>query len=323
MDSFRNIVSNISDLADKMSLPRADKLSLMVRKNVRDQFEQEKPNLEAKLSKALLGVSWTIDVDPLSIYPYAESSYARNSFGSMLNEYISRATTCLDWSQESIKSNVNTLASAHVLTIEVDPSATFKYCSCDIKDGKLRILVAPTGLGSNISEAVADNNLKKALNDASISGGNKLSFVAEEGLAKYWYPSKSEIEAKVAKILGQPVKLDPRLEENYAALKAESEEPGTTLIKHWENNFGNAVHGYFNGLVSQLESQKFPGDDMLQEGFFDVVSKAEIALRTVSALKKGNYNESVVEDGVLYLQTTPGKWATNVQDAGANILDLL
>lgn len=33
MDSFRNIVSNISDLADKMSLPRADKLSLMVRKN--------------------------------------------------------------------------------------------------------------------------------------------------------------------------------------------------------------------------------------------------------------------------------------------------
>lgn len=92
--------------------------------------------------------------------------------------------------------------------------------------------------------------------------------------------------------------------ENYAALKSESERPGTTLIKHWENNFGNAVHGYFNGLVSQLESQKFPGGDMLQEGFFDVVSKAEIALRTVSALKKGNYNESVIEDGVLYLQAS-------------------
>jgi hypothetical protein len=43
---------------------------------------------------------------------------------------------------------------------------------------------------------------------------------------------------------------------------------------------------------------------MLQEGFFDVVSKAEIALRTVGALKKGNYNESVVEDGVLYLQVS-------------------
>lgn len=43
---------------------------------------------------------------------------------------------------------------------------------------------------------------------------------------------------------------------------------------------------------------------MLQEGFFDVVSKAEIALRTVSVLKKGNYNESVVEDGVLYLQVS-------------------
>lgn len=208
----------------------------------------------------------------------------------------------LDWAKEPVKTSINTLASAHVLTIEIDPTASFQYCASDIKDGKLRIVVAPKGLGTNVNSALNDDNLKKALNEASVSAGDNLSYAAEEGLRKYWYPKKDEIEAKATGILGQPVKLNPRLEENYAALKAESEKADTKLIKHWEANFGNSIYGYFNGLVFQLEAQKFKGDEMLQEGLFDAVSKAEIALRTVDNLTKGNYCESVIEDGILYLQ---------------------
>lgn len=176
-----------------------------------------------------------------------------------------------------------------------------------MKDGKLRILIAPKGLGTNSNSALNEGNLKKALNDASVSAGNKLSFAAEEGLTKYWYPNSADIEGKISTILGKPVKLDPRLEENFAALKAESEKPGSPLIKHWEGSFGNIVHSYFSLLVGQLEFQKFRGDEMLQEGFFDAVSKATIALRIVDKLNKSNYCESAIEDGVLYLQVSCSK----------------
>jgi hypothetical protein len=72
-----------------------------------------------------------------------------------------------------------------------------------------------------------------------------------------------------------------------------------------------------------LERNGFKDDVMLQEGFQEGVSKNEIAVRVVSKLVKGTYNEAVIEDGVLYLQMTPDNWWVNVGDIGSKILDIL
>jgi hypothetical protein len=77
----------------------AAKLPLAVRKNctrwplsmifccpiltaaVRDSYENKKEGFESELT-ALLGTPWTVSIDPLSIYPYAEpDSYGANSLG--------------------------------------------------------------------------------------------------------------------------------------------------------------------------------------------------------------------------------------------------
>jgi hypothetical protein len=54
---------------------------------VRDEFENNKADLETKLSKAL-GAEWKVDINPLAIYPYAqEGSYAQRSLGACLKAY--------------------------------------------------------------------------------------------------------------------------------------------------------------------------------------------------------------------------------------------
>lgn len=80
---------------------------------------------------------------------------------------------------------------------------------------------------------------------------------------------------------------------------------------------------YFDGFVSQLNWQKFEDDDMLQEGFKEAVDKNEVALRIVDKLQQGSYCEAVVEDGILWLQSTPTRWGTNISNAAENLVDKL
>lgn len=62
---------------------------------------------------------------------------------------------------------------------------------------------------------------------------------------------------------------------------------------------------------------------MLQEGFQEAMSKGEVSLQVVEKLTSGSYNNVVIEDGVLVIQTTPSTWWSNVDNVGEKILDLL
>jgi hypothetical protein len=51
---------------------------------VRDELEAKKPEFEEKILK-LLGVPWTFEVDPLTIWPYAEEgNYGYNALGACI-----------------------------------------------------------------------------------------------------------------------------------------------------------------------------------------------------------------------------------------------
>jgi hypothetical protein len=51
---------------------------------VRDEWEKKKADFESELA-VLLGTPWTIDINPLALYPYAEeNSWASNSLGNVI-----------------------------------------------------------------------------------------------------------------------------------------------------------------------------------------------------------------------------------------------
>ncbi|KAI1424277.1 hypothetical protein F5Y12DRAFT_715423 [Xylaria sp. FL1777] len=312
-----------------MSLPPVEKLPLALRKSVRDDWDAKKGDIQAKITE-LLGVEWTIDVNPNQVYAYAteDKRYARENLGSCIHEYFDGAYRRLeefkDYYKEDGVNEINSICHAHVITLDIDEQNRFSSCGSDVSEGKLRLLFHPNNLGSNIASCLDRSVLTKALNDAPSPEGAPLSFAVRTSIRQYYDPKIDEIRARVAEILGKPdIKLDPNFDENFAKLLEESKVKKTGLNKNWQEYFGNLTKLYFQGLVSQLQWQKFEDDELLQEGFNDVVDKGEIILKVVDKLQKGSYNECIIEGGVLYLQTTPKTWGSNVDDAAVKLVDLL
>lgn len=79
-------------------LPPVEKLPLALRKNIRDEWEANRPDFEKQISE-VLGTSWTIDINPNFIYAYAKDSYAKDSLGSCLKK-------CASLSHSQIKASI-------------------------------------------------------------------------------------------------------------------------------------------------------------------------------------------------------------------------
>lgn len=56
------------------------------------------------------------------------------------------------------------------------------------------------------------------------------------------------------------------------------------------------------GLLYQLKDQAFKDDDMLQEGLAEIVESKTFKVRIVKATKGGATTETVIDDGVVYMQ---------------------
>ncbi|KAK9424860.1 putative Glycosyltransferase 2-like domain-containing protein [Seiridium unicorne] len=289
-------------------LPPVEKLPLAVRKNLRDDWDNKKADIEKELSDVLT-VPWTVEVNPNQIYAYAGDGYAKESPGSCIAGYINGAIYQLksyesSFGKEGLK-ELNSIAHKHVITMDVDDAKRFNYGGVDVHEGNLRILFAPDNLGVNIDYACEKETLQKALNEAAPAEGSSepLSFATRTGIRQDYDPKIEEIRENIANLIAKPdIKLNPNFEETFAKLKEESRVEKTELREDWEKYIGYMAFQYFEGLVSQMQWQKFENDDLLQEGFNEAVDKGEITLRIVDRLKEGLYGECEVEDGVLYLQ---------------------
>lgn len=190
----------------------------------------------------------------------------------------------------------------------MDDAKRFSYCGGDIHEGKLRILFSPGNLGVNIEDALNRTVLLQALNDAPAppsdgSAAVTLSFAARSDIRKEYEPKAEEIRAQIAEALDKPdIKINPNFEDTFAKLQEASKAKNTEVRGDWDGMLGNFTRLYFEGFVSQLKYQKFDEDDMLREGFHDMVEKGEIAFRIVDKLKYDSYCECEIEDGILYLQ---------------------
>ena len=152
-----------------------------------------------------------------------------------------------------------------------------------------------------------------------------LDFDARSSIQLEYEPKIGEVKARLEKLLALPVlTLTPNFESNFAAITKHAQGgDASNLQREWRNRVGSVTLAYFEGLAHQLDYAGFGKDDMLQEGFQDAVEKNEIQLRVVGKMTRRTYNEVVVENGVLVIQTVPKWWATNVNDVGADMTDIL
>ncbi|KAF2807625.1 uncharacterized protein BDZ99DRAFT_464554 [Mytilinidion resinicola] len=291
---------------------------------LRDNFESKKEGLEKQLTD-ILGETWKIDINPNAIWAYAEDdSYGKDNLGACLHSYIADTIWNLKYFLEKHgdlgKTELNTVATAHTLTLALDTTGSVSYASCDIHDGTLRLLFQEGNLGTNISQTTKIETLEAALCAANPDAA-ALSYSARLNIAQVWDAKLPDLQKKIAaQLANDKIVLDPNFAAVYATLKA---APGVAKERpDWEKSLGYIMHQYFSGLLHTLEYQKFEKDDMLQEGFAEAVEKGEIRFRVVEKLGR-TYNESVVEDGVFWLQTKPDMWGTNCGDVASDVVNLL
>ncbi|THU90582.1 hypothetical protein K435DRAFT_781165 [Dendrothele bispora CBS 962.96] len=295
--------------------PAIEKLPLAVRKDVRDNFENEKEDLEKQVND-LLGNEYKFKFNPNEIWAYNESSGSTNC-GSIMKNYATGFIYCLKYYVEKYgdegKDHFNGAVSQSEISVGVntlgDKAPTI---SCEVRDGVFWILFHPTSLGYNC-DYIGDAMLA-AIEAAPCEG---LSLRAKHSVDEDYESKIDELQEELGKLIGMPdVTLDPNWDENFKALKEGVKDEG------WQTSFGRAVFDYFEGFKSQLGYQGFKDDEMLQEGLADVFSSKKIVLRVLPKIKK-SYNEAVIEDGTVYLQTTPSNWWVNVSQTGEGFIDLL
>ncbi|WYZ34295.1 hypothetical protein EsH8_I_000571 [Colletotrichum jinshuiense] len=315
-------------------LPPAEKLPLALRKNVRDEWESKKEDLQKELSE-VLGAEWTLnDISPNELYPYAGDGYAKQSLGSCIAQYVSSAISNLksfasEYGDDG-KTELNSICHARSLILDLDDrpdkNARVTYCGVLVKDGKLALVFAENNLGTNADYALDARGLLKALNDAPPAPGSDaaMSYAARTSIRQEYDPKIEETREKLAGMLEKPdVVLVPNFEANFAKIRQAQGKKGSSIRDDWEGNLGDWTRKYFEGLVYQMTYQKFGDDDLLREGFNEAVEKGEIHFRIVDKMAYGTYGEVVLEDGVVYVQTQAHNFGTNVDYAAEKILDQL
>ena len=225
-------------------------------------------------------------------------------------------------------SELNRLASSHTISMNITEKPGINYTACEITSGVLRILFVKGYLGTNVSDSL--DTLSEAINEAGKSGDSdsSMDFNARSGIKSDYEPKIGAVKTKFEKILELPTfEIEPNFEANYAAIVTfiQNTKKGKDIVRSdWQKTLGRFTLDYFSDFVDTMESKEFGDDEMLQEGFKDAVEKNQIALRVVEKLKEGsNYNECVIENGVLYIRTTPENWAVNVRDPAHGLMDIL
>lgn len=219
---------------------------------------------------------------------------------------------------------LNDICSGRTLTLGMDESKKFSYNGVTVdEDRNLKILITPGNVGVNIYDCLEPGKLRDALNEAPPpEGAGVLSFTTKGGIRERYDPAIGEVTEKIRKILAcDDLELDPNWDDTFTKIKA-ANEAGKSVLDDWESSMGHVHLSYFDGLLSQLEWQGFSDPDY-QEGFQAEIPEKKVVVRVVDKLEQGAYNECVIEDGVLYLQTVPENWGVNTTDAAKELQNKL
>lgn len=217
------------------------------------------------------------------------------------------------------KKEINTVASAHVITMDIDEKDKVSYCGAEVTaTGQLAIVFKISNLGSNVDEAFQHKHLTAALNEAPNTPAG-LSYVTRFNIKDDYYSRIAETQTKLNTILQTELTLVPNFEEAAAKLAAANGDD-----TRWQELLGNFVRLYFDALAVYLKFKRFESDEMLREGLLESIPTKKVVFRILDNGKlKNEPSEVVIEDDTLYLQTTPATWNSNIDNVANNLIDIL
>lgn len=271
------------------------------------------------------------------MYAYAkDNTYAKESPGGLLNEsvmhptlpekllinnsYVNGARSSLGnffyYFGEDGKKEINTICSAHVLTLDVDVNNKVEGNGCEVSpSGQLAMLFHPDSLNSNIESTLEKKKLEKALNEAPSL--QPMNFKARSSIADAYQKGIGEVQSIINDQLGREITIEPGFEDAFARLKAGGARDD------FDEYLGSWIVLYIRGFAKWLERNNVKGDDMIQEGLNDVMHKGQVAFRIVDQKKGDSSSEAIPEDGVLYLQTDAKNYGSNIDNVADKLMDQL
>ncbi|KAF7343771.1 hypothetical protein MSAN_01958100 [Mycena sanguinolenta] len=280
--------------------PATAKLPLAVRKDIRDNFDSKKEDFQAQI-KELTGADFTININAAEVWAYAapDDPAAGRCFSAYVEGFICALTEFMTNFKDNGKTYFNEAVTQSELTITVNPLGD-KGNTIDsaVKDGVYCILFRHDRLGCN--QSWLRDSMLPAIESAPREG---FSLSAKHSIEKDYEDEIDELQEAINKLCGAPFTLDPNFEEIYKVL---TEAKDKVSDADWRNSIGRIVFKYFEALKYHLESQKFGEDEMLRDGLQEIVETKTFKIRVL--LKTESTTETVLEDGVMYLQTRPDCW---------------
>lgn len=298
------------------TLEPAEKLSLAVRKNIRDDFESKKPEYEQQLAN-LIGVdTFTITVNANQVFPYAETTGYGQNMGSMLQLYFEALCSSVEGytnkgKDEEAKEVLRKVISKNSATmVAVD---NVSYCDLAIIDGELAVVYNYKNFASNISN-VGEHIASVVDKGLDALGENDLPVVARRAIKEHLDVTISEMQEKMQKMFGKEYKFEYDIRAYLDKLAQHAEE-----LSWLKDRFNSAVPEftarYFRAAIGNLETLNFGKDDMLQEAFVDSTENLIVRFEIVDKLQNGQtYNDTLFADGEYKIQTVPKYFATNLDD---------
>ncbi|EJD38373.1 hypothetical protein AURDEDRAFT_172615 [Auricularia subglabra TFB-10046 SS5] len=308
------------------TLDPVEKLSLAVRKNVRDNFESKKAEQEQKLAN-LIGVdSFTITVNANQVYAYTETSgYGKDNIGSLIHLYFEALCDSVDkytkkGKDEEAKEVIRKVVPKNSATLTAVDNVS--YCGLAIVDGEFAVVFNYKNLGSNISYA-GDNIATVVDNALDALGENDLPVVSRRAIKEHLDVTIPELQEKMQKMFGKEYKFEYDIRA-YLDKLAQFPDDLSWLRDRLNSAVPEFTARYFRAAVENLERLNFGKDDMLQEAFVEGTENLTVRFEIVDKLQNGKtYNDTLFADGEYKVQTAAKYFASNIDDTGRDVVDRL
>ncbi|KAK7438590.1 hypothetical protein VKT23_017925 [Stygiomarasmius scandens] len=271
-------------------------LSFAVRKDIHDKYETVKNELEDYVSR-LLGFKFTFSLNPNEIWAYNIRS--KSSAGEILERYVTgfirSLKSYLDKHGKEGKESFNATVTAHKLSLSVntlgDKAPTI---SCEIRNGVFVILFHYKRLGDHTEHLDISGVIKNCPHQV-------LSTKAKSSIEQFYDSKVEEVVGIMRKILGMlDLELEPSFEANFIKLEAANGKD-----TWWEQHFGQKTIAPFESFKNELIYQGFRKNDQLCQVLVEQLTAKKIVFQIVDELETRRGYGIVIEDGVLYLRTTP------------------
>jgi len=285
----------------------AAKLSLAVRKNLRDAEATWKPSLD-KIRK-IIGVEWKVVQNWEELY-FSVSESNRDRIGDAIGGYLEGIASNIEYKIKSPKAKAALVSAVSANSVKfvagpLDPGAYYQQVK--IIDGVLVHVASPDSYYCNCGDA--GSQICRLL-----TVGNLPLFTVEN--IDENAPKVVAHMAAISKAMGAPWTFEINYEEIFATLP-----DGGDFESGYRWRLGECLLWYLDALQPKLVS--LAKDDMIREAIGEAASKKIIRFVLGETANAYSYNETRFTDGVLEVVVPADKFCVNCDGVGSNIESIL